>query len=58
MAFRIVHKNSAGCVINEDSDDIGCETVTDETEINNTLIRYINATDMYVGDTLTIVTVS
>lgn len=50
--FQIIHKNSHSCDITNDI----CETAfNDETEAGNMLRQYIWHTDIYAGDTLTIV---
>lgn len=55
--FKVVHKNSIGSVINEDDTDIGCEPFADETDTSDMIIRYVRASEVYPGDTISVVEV-
>lgn len=57
MAFKIVHTNSAGCVINDDDTDEASRPFEHEGDTNDKLLHYVRTSDVYAGDTLSIVEV-
>lgn len=56
MPFKIVHKNSLGCDLNEGDEPSELTAPwSDELECNNKLAAYVRATEVQPGDTLAIV---